>query len=87
MNVKELERKLVAEGCSPRSYSLVDERVDEALCLRARGDGWEVYYSERGLESGKEHFATESAACAYFLEAMKSDPTTRTTWRSGFSFE
>jgi len=85
MNIIDLKQVLAEEKFDPRSYSLVDEQKDEALCLRHEESEWCVFYSERGLETGKKCFAEEDAACEYFLSKMRSDPTTRLDWKSGFS--
>ena len=85
MNRRELRQTLVAEGFRPSSYSLTDGHADEALCLRQDGGSWVVYYSERGLETGKVSFGTEAQACQYHLELMRRDPTTKASWKSGWS--
>jgi hypothetical protein len=85
MNKETLQRKLIEERFNPRSYSLEIEEKDEALCLREEGGEWCVYYSERGLKTGNKCFSSESSACEYFLEEMRSDPTTKIDWKSGFS--
>ena len=86
MNVGDLRATLMKERFNPRAYSL-DEQKDEALCLRFENGEWCVYYSERGLETGKMCFADETTACEYFLEKMRSDPTTKMDWKSGFSMK
>ncbi|MDH5228471.1 MAG: hypothetical protein OEZ58_14900 [Gammaproteobacteria bacterium] len=85
MNKDDLQRKLSEEKFNPSSYSLEEEQKDEALCLRCENGRWCVYYSERGLQTGKECFEDESSACEFFLEEMRSDPTTKSDWKSGFS--
>jgi hypothetical protein len=85
MDRAELAKILVSEGFRPSAYSLNEGLVDEALCLRKDGSTWVVFYSERGLETGKISFPTESEACEYFLSEMRADPTTKAAWRSGWS--
>lgn len=85
MNKADLQRKLAEEKFNPRAYSLDEEQKDEALCLRIDDGKWVVYYSERGLQTGKESFEDESAACEFLLSEMRSDPTTKVGWTSGFS--
>lgn len=87
MDSKELETILVSEGIKPSSYSLTADfsDPDEALCLRKESDKWVVYYSERGLQTGKEFFNSEPEACTRMLEELRSDPTTKKDWKSGFS--
>jgi hypothetical protein len=84
MNRADLQRTLIEEGFNPRSYSLEHENKDEALCLRVEGDRWCIYYSERGLQTGKRYFVDEKSACVHFLNEMRADPTTRVDWKSGF---
>ena len=84
MNKELLRQALIAENFNPRSHSLEEENKDEALCLRFEDGNWFVFYSERGLQTGKESFVDESAACEYFLNEMRSDPTTKSGWKSGF---
>lgn len=86
MNKSELRKILVDEGFNGRAYSLTDGYADEARCLRQEGNSWHVFYSERGLETGKVSFDTEAEACQYFLGIMRSDPTTRASWSSGFGY-
>lgn len=85
MDKDNLKKSLIQERFNPQSYSLEDEEKDEALCLRLDNGRWCVYYSERGLQTGKQYFVDEQAACEYFLEEMRSDPTTKNDWKSGFS--
>ena len=85
MNKSELRDILIKENFKPSAYSLDQQLVDEALCLRCNDNGWFVFYSERGQQVGKEYFDDESSACVFFLEEMRSDPTTKVDWISGYS--
>jgi hypothetical protein len=85
MNTAELLSILCQEGFRESSYSLAGEHPDEALCLREEQGRWCVYYAERGLKTGKQFFESEEAACEHFLTEMIADPTTRASWKSGFS--
>ena len=86
MDRQELQRVLRHERIKDSSYSLVASNFDpdETLCLRQVGQEWVIYYSERGLQTGKRSFPTEAQACEYFLESLRSDPTVKVDWRSGF---
>ncbi len=84
MNKEQLRTVLITENFNPGSYSLGDESKDEVLCLRLDENGWCVFYSERGLQTGKKYFPDESSACEHFLDEMRSDPTTKNDWKSGF---
>lgn len=87
MNRITLKERLEQKNIKPASFSLEAEifEPDEALCLRKNGSGWVVYYSERGLQTGKKNFESESEACFYILKELLADPTTRKDWGSGFS--
>ncbi|WP_445493706.1 hypothetical protein [Photorhabdus sp. SF281] len=52
------------------SYS-IDSIENESLCLIKDGILWSVFYSERGQQSGEEHFNQEEAACEAFLQRLK----------------
>jgi hypothetical protein len=54
-----------------------DAACDECYVVAGHGDGWDVYYSERGLQSGRRHFAAESAALDDLLGRLRADPSTR----------
>ena len=85
MNKSELLSVLRREEFKESSYSLASGNPDETLCLREEQGRWCVFYAERGLQTGKEFFTSEEAACDHFLNAMRADPTTRSNWKSGFS--
>ena len=84
MTRTDLRKILISEGFRGSSYSLTDGYADEALCIRQEPEGWSVFYSERGLETGKTLFSNEAAACQKFLEMMRSDPTTKLSWKGGW---
>lgn len=77
MNKDELLQALQKEGIREDAYDLDGRHLSETYTLSESSDRWFVYYSERGLESGKKEFATQSAACEYFFNLLKNDPTTR----------
>lgn len=75
MNTKELERKLNDAHIRSDSYSLDGVPKDEALILEpSTGNGWRIYYSERGLRTSEKVFLTEEEACGRFLEMVLRDP-------------
>ena len=86
MNKIQLEAVLQEEGFKQNVYSLERPNFDpdEALCLRQEQGKWCIYYSERGIQTGKKYFSSEEEACKYFLENMRRDPTTRKSLKSGF---
>ena len=77
MNIMELTEILRQEGFRSDAYNLGGGAQDECYCLRESRGVWSVYYSERGLQSGKKDFGNESEACAYFLQLVRKDATTR----------
>lgn len=76
MNKQELKAELQSLGVQDYAYSL-DGTRDEAYCLDHSSAGWSVYYSERGLESGKKQFSTESEACDYLKSLLVNDGSTK----------
>jgi hypothetical protein len=89
MNRNQLQKILNDQNINPRCYSLGEVGLDpdERLCLRQDGGEWIVFYSERGLQSGKQTFPLEDQACVCMLTQLIEDPTTRDDWRSGFQFD
>ena len=77
MNRQELLETLGREGIRDDAYNLEGVSVDETLTLGEADGRWFVYYSERGMETGKKEFATETEACAYLLNILREDPTVR----------
>ena len=78
MKIPELEKKLSEHGVRPRAYSVAGNRADEEQYRLERSAGsWSVYYYERGNMNDIHYFDEEEEACAYFLNLLLSDPTTR----------
>jgi hypothetical protein len=82
MTITELKDRLselgVREQFSVRNVAQPEMRPNGITVVEpeADGDGWTVYYSERGEVFDKQHFGTESAACEYALEiATRPEPT------------
>jgi hypothetical protein len=73
MNRKILQELLQQEGFPPNSYDLNGGLLPERLTLVQQVDGWCVYYSEHGDETGKKRFVTESEACNYLLAEIRED--------------
>ncbi len=73
MDLKLLFQKLVETRIRKDFYSLSGGLPNEAYCINKTQDGWEVYYSERGLKSNLKLFKEESAACEYFYRQITSD--------------
>ena len=81
MNLTELKAALDSAGVEERVYSFTSDGCGEVYRLAPirdmLGDGWEMYYAERGLKTGLVVFRSESEACAEFLRWILRDPTTR----------
>lgn len=78
MTTADLKLKLEESEIRSDSYSLDGSVRNEALILEpSTGNGWRVYYSERGLRTGERAFPTEEEACECFLEMLQRDPTVR----------
>jgi len=82
VNRTELVAALVAAGIRPDAYHLGSVEPNpildsERLILEQTADGWNVFYSERGLRSSERHFRNEDAACRHLLGALMQDPMTR----------
>jgi hypothetical protein len=75
LNRQELREALRRERIREDAYDLDGGHLLETYTLGEANDKWFVYYSERGLESGKKEFASETEACEYLLNKLKNDPT------------
>ena len=73
MTITELRDRLSSLGVegqySVRNVAQPEMRPDNVTVVEpeADGDGWTVYFAERGEVFHKQHFETESAACEYAL--------------------
>ena len=72
MNIQELARQLVEEGCNPNNYALeVRGAASNAFCLTQVDGVWQVFYTERGVDQTPMFTSPdEAAACAYFYDLM-----------------
>jgi hypothetical protein len=77
VNSQQLQETLRQENVRDNAYDLNGGHMPETYTLSERDNKWVVYYSERGLESGKREFPTESEACQHLLSQIRNDPTTR----------
>lgn len=67
MNKKKLLAEISNSGFPQSSFTLFGEPKDETLCLQCAPPKWLVFYSERGLQTNKNEFLSEEAACDYFF--------------------
>ncbi|TGX56014.1 hypothetical protein E5A73_02560 [Sphingomonas gei] len=68
----EFVEKATMLGIDPTAYDL-DGRPSESYVLANEGAEYKVFYSERGLETGKELFPDESAALQRLLDLLVQD--------------
>jgi hypothetical protein len=72
VDVAQLQSELTALGVAASAYSLTGGRPHGRLVLAQEVRGpWAVYYCEHGQKIGCQTFDAESAACQFFLGAMK----------------
>lgn len=73
MNENEMQSELESLGITRDAFSLSGAR-DEAYCLDRSTGGWSVYYSERGLEAGRQEFRDKIEAYEHLKSLLLSDP-------------
>jgi hypothetical protein len=73
MNREQLLQLLHQKGIRVGVFSLDGRACDECLRLEQRGQGWLVYYAERGIRTNERVFETEDEACRYILERLSHD--------------
>jgi hypothetical protein len=68
MNVEQLEKRLLEEGCSPHNFS-IGYRGSDVFCLEQQGNVWRIFYTERGLDGDTSYESTsEEEACTFFFD-------------------
>jgi hypothetical protein len=77
MKKQELQQLLKQEGFRADTYDLDGGMLPERLTLAKEGNRWCVYYSERGLQTGKKCFATEDEACQSLLDQLRDEPSAK----------
>lgn len=71
MNKNELKGALIERGVPSMLYNLDGiGRTDERFCLEFTNDEWRVYFSERGVKTTNEKFASEEEACRFIYEQL-----------------
>jgi hypothetical protein len=66
-----------AQNIRPDAYDLSGSSPNEAYVMRACGDGWEVFYSEHGLQTDHRSFDTETEAGEHLRKLIEADQTIR----------
>ena len=67
MTKVELKQRLIKENIPDDVYCLNGGLPNEVLCLGQSEEGWEVYYSKRGIKTDVKNFNTEEDAWDYYL--------------------
>ncbi|SDZ06801.1 hypothetical protein SAMN05421504_10927 [Amycolatopsis xylanica] len=75
MNLEQLAGELAKAGVDPRSYHFPGKQADgplhdSAVYLEADGAGWTVGVRERGVNTPRQSFDTEDAACRYMYDLL-----------------
>lgn len=68
MNIRELEKRLLAEGCNPH-YFAIEHQGSDVYCLQNQNGVWRVFYTERGKDDLPIYETTdEEAACEFYFD-------------------
>lgn len=71
MDKNRLQVLLKESGVPDELYNLYENgRDDERFCLKKKENWWQVYFSERGINTTDIIFDTESEACQYIYEQL-----------------
>lgn len=71
MKKNELADALKKAGIASMLYNLESTgRRDERFCLEYSDNAWTVYYSERGVRTTNEQFASEEEACQFLFAQL-----------------
>lgn len=76
MDRADLHERLTKACVRPDAFNLNGDAQSETYVLGQSPEGWETFYSERGLKSGRRTFSREDEACSFFFDWVISDPTT-----------
>jgi len=77
MDRQQLRAILHEENIAENAYDLNGGHLSERYTIGEDHGTWFFYYSERGLESGRKEFLSESDACEHILKQLIDDSTTR----------
>ena len=78
VTVEQLLSIVSADGGDVGAISLGRGNPEDRYCIVQDGDGWHVFYAERGQRYEQQAFSTEHAACAYLWQLLSNDET---VWR------
>ena len=71
MEIKDLIR-IISDSYPLDIVDFENEYPNKSYCIRQKNRQWEVYYSERGQKTDLKKFNSESDACEYLLEQIKT---------------
>ncbi|GAC1382485.1 MAG: hypothetical protein NVSMB48_13150 [Marmoricola sp.] len=77
MTRDELRSAAAHNGILPTAYALEGGLPEDRYVLARIGDGWSVYFVERGRRIDELQFDDEGDACDELLLRLLRDPTTR----------
>lgn len=70
MRILELQKEIDLLGAPFDSYLLAGGLPSERLCISQEPLYWSVRYSEQGLRTEEERYASEHEACVAFIERL-----------------
>ena len=72
MNISELKKKLLEEGCNPLNFCIGSKGAASDICCLTKNNGrWSVYYTERGSNSEPVFESdSEAEACEYYYHQI-----------------
>lgn len=74
MTIADVTPALLAAGCNPLGFAVGERgRASDAFVLLRQNNRWEVFYTERGVDSEPIFtHASEDMACEYFVNLVGS---------------
>ena len=84
MNIKQLKQNVINCRILKSRYRILEPGDnDNRICLDASGNGWEVYFGERGEVYYLKCFSNQEEACAYFWALLQQDSHNRKLIEAG----
>ena len=73
MKIRELEQRLLEEGCSPYNFS-IGHGGSDVYCIEEQDGVWRVFYTERGKASPPIFESTsEDEACRFYFDYIRKE--------------
>ena len=84
MNIKQLKQNVINCRILKSRYRILEPGDnDNRICLGVSGNGWEVYFGERGEVYYLKCFSNQEEACAYFWALLQQDSHNRKLIEAG----